>query len=54
VWCLGQNKRIVPLSFFHGCRKMVTKGLIVFTPEIDCDQMAMGLRPVTSAVLLIA
>jgi hypothetical protein len=20
-WCLGQNKRIAPLSFFHGCRK---------------------------------
>jgi hypothetical protein len=21
VWCPGQNKRIAPLSFFHGCRK---------------------------------
>jgi hypothetical protein len=21
VWCLGQNKRIAPLSFLHGCRK---------------------------------
>jgi hypothetical protein len=20
VWCSGQNKRIAPLSFFHGCR----------------------------------
>jgi hypothetical protein len=20
-WCLGQHKRIAPLSFFHGCRK---------------------------------
>jgi hypothetical protein len=27
--------------------------LIAFTPEIDCDQTAMGLPPVTSAVLLI-
>jgi hypothetical protein len=22
VWCPRQNKRIAPLSFFHGCRKM--------------------------------
>jgi hypothetical protein len=21
VWCPGQNKRIAPLSFLHGCRK---------------------------------
>jgi hypothetical protein len=21
VWCPGQNKRIAPLSFHHGCRK---------------------------------
>jgi hypothetical protein len=21
VWCPGQNKRIAPPSFFHGCRK---------------------------------
>jgi hypothetical protein len=26
---------------------------IAFAPEIDCDHMAMGLPPVTSAVLLI-
>jgi hypothetical protein len=32
----------------------VTKGLIAFTPEIDCDQTAMGLPPITSAVLLMA
>jgi hypothetical protein len=31
-----------------------TKGLIAFAPEIDFDQTAMGLPPVTSAVLLIA
>jgi hypothetical protein len=30
------------------------KRLIAFTPEIDCDQMAMGLAPVTSAVFLTA
>jgi hypothetical protein len=32
----------------------VTKGLIALTPEIDCDQTAIGLPPVTSAVFLIA
>jgi hypothetical protein len=31
-----------------------TKGLIAFKPEIDCDQTAMGLPHITSAVLLIA
>jgi hypothetical protein len=31
-----------------------TKGVTAFTPEIDCDQAAMGLPPVTSAVFLIA
>jgi hypothetical protein len=31
-----------------------TIGLIAFTPEIDCDQTAMGLPPVTSAVFLTA
>jgi hypothetical protein len=29
-------------------------GLIAFAPEIDCDQTAIDLPPVTSAVLLIA
>jgi hypothetical protein len=54
VWCPGQNKRIAPLSFLHGCRKKATKGLTVLTPEIDCDQTAIGLPPVTSSVFLIA
>jgi hypothetical protein len=31
----------------------VIKGLIAFTPEIDCGQTE-GLPPVTAAVLLIA
>jgi hypothetical protein len=35
------NKRIAPLSFCHGCRKKAAKGLIAFTPEIDCDQTAV-------------
>jgi hypothetical protein len=53
VWCPGQNKRIAPLSFFHGCRKRRLKDEAL-THEVDCDQTAMGLPPVTSAVLLIA
>jgi hypothetical protein len=31
-----------------------TKGILALTPEIDCDQTAMGLPPVTTAVFLIA
>jgi hypothetical protein len=31
----------------------VIKGLIAFTPEIDCDQTAMGLPPVTYKIFLI-
>jgi hypothetical protein len=52
VWCPGQNKRIAPLSSMD-----VVKGdlrIVVFTIEINCDQKAMDLPPVTSAVLLIA
>jgi hypothetical protein len=30
------------------------KGLIALTAEIDCDQTAIGLPPVTAAVFLIA
>jgi hypothetical protein len=45
---------IAPLSLFHGCRKKCAKGLAALTPEIDCDQTAMGLTPVTSAVFLTA
>jgi hypothetical protein len=41
VWCPGLNKRIA------------SKELTALTPEIDCDQTAMGLPPVTTAVLLI-
>jgi hypothetical protein len=32
----------------------VTIGLIAFAPEIDYDQTAMSLPPVTSAALIIA
>jgi hypothetical protein len=45
------NKRIAPLSSMDVVK--ATKGLIAFTPEIDCNQTAMGLPPVRSAVLLI-
>jgi hypothetical protein len=33
---------------------MATKELTAFPPEIDCNQTAMGLPPVTSEVFLIA
>jgi hypothetical protein len=53
VWCPGQNIRIAPLFFLHGClRRLKTNGLIGLTPEIDCDQTAMGLPPVTSVSLI--
>jgi hypothetical protein len=47
---LGQNKRIAPIPFMD----VVKEGLIALTPEIDYDQMAMGLPPVTFVVYLIA
>jgi hypothetical protein len=31
VWCPGQNKRIAPLSFLHGCRKRRLKINSTFT-----------------------
>jgi hypothetical protein len=46
VWCPGQNKRIAHL-FLPRMSLKATKGL-------DYDRTAMGLPPVTSAVLLIA
>jgi hypothetical protein len=53
VWCPGQNKRISPL-FPPWMWLKATKGLTALTPEIDCDQAAMDLPPVTSAVFLVA
>jgi hypothetical protein len=41
--CPGQNKRIAPLPFYDRCRKRQL-GLIARTPEIDCNQTAMGIR----------
>jgi hypothetical protein len=51
-WTPGQNKRIAPL-FLPWMSYKATKGLIAFKPEIDCDQMAIGLPTVTPAVFLI-
>jgi hypothetical protein len=34
--------------------KKTIKELIALAPEVDCDQTAMGLPSVTSAVFLIA
>jgi hypothetical protein len=53
MWCPGQKKRIAPLPFFHGCRKRQLNEKAL-TPEMDCNLTAMGLPPVTSAVVLIA
>jgi hypothetical protein len=33
--------------------KTVTKELIAFTPEIDCDQMAMGLPSLVFLIIII-
>jgi hypothetical protein len=52
VWCPGQNKRNLSLSSME--LKKATKGLTALKPEIDCDQMAMGLPTVMSAEFLIA
>jgi hypothetical protein len=47
---LEQNRRTTAISFFQ----KATKGLIVLSPEIHCDHMAMGLPPVTSAVSVLS
>jgi hypothetical protein len=39
--------------FLPWMSSLATKGLTAVTPEIDCDQTAMGLPPVTSAVFII-
>jgi hypothetical protein len=40
--------------FFPWMSEKVTKGLTALKLQMDCDQMAMGLPPVTSSVFLIA
>jgi hypothetical protein len=41
-------------AFLPRKSKKATKGYTGFTPAMYCDQTAMGLPPVTSAVVLIA
>jgi hypothetical protein len=53
VWCLGQIKRIAPLPSPWMALK-TTKELIALTPEMDCDQMAIGLPTAKSASYFIA
>jgi hypothetical protein len=36
VWSLGQNKRMAPLSFFHGCRIRKAHFLETFGTRIRC------------------
>jgi hypothetical protein len=50
----GTKQKISTSLFLPWMSQKTNKGLIAHTPEIDCDQMAMGLPPVTSAVFLIA
>jgi hypothetical protein len=42
------------VKVINGTIDYATKGLIALTPEIDCDQTAIGLPPVTSSVFLLA
>jgi hypothetical protein len=47
VSCSGRDKiKESPLYFFNGCRKRRLKDYAL-TPEIYCDQTAMGLPAVT-------
>jgi hypothetical protein len=43
---------LVICEFGVGAIVKATKGLIAVTPEVDCDQTAMGLPDVMSAILL--
>jgi hypothetical protein len=45
VWCTGQNKSVAPQK-----SSKAPKGLISFTPEIECDRTTMDLPPATPAV----
>jgi hypothetical protein len=51
VWYPGQKNRMESLPFLQGCHK--SEGPTALTPEIDCDQTAMGLPAVMSAVFLL-
>jgi hypothetical protein len=54
VPCDVRNRRIDDsLTFFQEYPKRRHR-LSALAPEMDCDQTAMGLPPVTSAVFLIA
>jgi hypothetical protein len=45
--CLGENKRIEPFPFFHGCRNRRLEEFNTF--GMACNLMAMRLPSVTSA-----
>jgi hypothetical protein len=49
VCCPGQTK--APLPFFQRCHERRLK--VLLPPEINCDQMAMGLPPVTCVFLIV-
>jgi hypothetical protein len=50
----GVQDRIKDSTSVFLPRISATKGLITLTPQINCDQTAMGLPSVSSAVFLIA
>jgi hypothetical protein len=54
VSCGIRDKIKEYLSYLPWMSYKATKELITFASEIDCDQTAMGLPPVTTAVLLTA
>jgi hypothetical protein len=50
----GTEQKNSTSLFLPWMSQKATKGLTGSPPEIDCNQTAMGLPPVTSAVFLIA
>jgi hypothetical protein len=49
---IERNSKYLSLASMDIVKAII--GLPALTPEINCDQTAMGLSPVTSAVYLVA
>jgi hypothetical protein len=47
----GTEEKTSTSPFLPWMSYEVTKGLTALTPEIGCNQMAMGLLPITSAAI---
>jgi hypothetical protein len=50
----GTEEKNSTFLFLPGMSYRAVKGLTALAPEIDCDQKAMSLPPVTSAVFLLS